>query len=127
MGMPVIESSGITRCESVTDIIQSVALEEAAFAHIINAEGEIIQLIVANGEASIAEIIELNSSINSMLGTIAALENVLQSKLGLFEDCLCSCDGEETTEDVETEIVEEVIVKEEVVQDVTIERTSAEV
>ena len=40
MGMPVISSSNITRSQAITDIIQSVALEEAALSHILNAEGE---------------------------------------------------------------------------------------
>lgn len=41
--MPVIQASNTTRQQSVTDIIASVALEQAALAHILNAEGEKIQ------------------------------------------------------------------------------------
>ena len=40
MGMPVITASTTTRNQAVTDIIQSVALEETALSHILNAEGE---------------------------------------------------------------------------------------
>lgn len=40
MSMPIIKPSGIKRCESVTDIIESVALQQTGLSHILNAEGE---------------------------------------------------------------------------------------
>ena len=40
MGMPEIKSSNVTRSQAITDILQSIALEEAALAHILNAEGK---------------------------------------------------------------------------------------
>ncbi|NLD19003.1 MAG: Cys-Gln thioester bond-forming surface protein [Clostridiales bacterium] len=43
MSMPVIKASNTTRQQSVTDIIASVALEQTALSHILNAEGEKIQ------------------------------------------------------------------------------------
>ena len=43
MGMPVITASATTRDQAITDLIQSVALEETALSHILNAEGEKIQ------------------------------------------------------------------------------------
>ena len=47
MGMPVITPSATTREQAVTDIIESVALQETALSHILNAEGEKIQKMVA--------------------------------------------------------------------------------
>ena len=47
MGMPVITASTTTRDQAITDLIQSVALEETALSHILNAEGEKIQKMVA--------------------------------------------------------------------------------
>ena len=47
MGMPVITPSTTTREQAITDIIESVALEETALSHILNAEGEKIQKMVA--------------------------------------------------------------------------------
>ena len=47
MGMPVITASSTTRDQAITDLIQSVALEETALSHILNAEGEKIQKMVA--------------------------------------------------------------------------------
>lgn len=46
MGMPIIQSSNATREQAITDIIESVALEQAALSHILNAEGKKIQKIL---------------------------------------------------------------------------------
>lgn len=46
MGMPIIQSSNATRQQAITDIIESVALEQAALAHILNAEGKKIQKLL---------------------------------------------------------------------------------
>lgn len=89
MGMPVIVSSNIERNNAVTDIIQSVALEQTALSHILNAEGEKIQKIVAKEDVSTKELLDVNKSVNSMVQSITRLEMVLQSKLQIFEDCLC--------------------------------------
>ncbi len=87
MGMPIIVNSGVTRCEAITDIVESVALEQAALAHILNAEGEKLQAIIKQGNSE--EIIETNNSVRQMVESVARLELILQSKLGLFENCLC--------------------------------------
>ena len=47
MGMPVISPSQTTRCQAITDIIESVALEQAALSHLLNAEGEKLQRVVS--------------------------------------------------------------------------------
>lgn len=88
MGMPIIETSNTTRCDAITDIIQSVALEQAALSHILNAEGEKLQYVIQS-EESPEMIIETNNSVRAMVESIAKLEIILQSKLGLFEQCLC--------------------------------------
>lgn len=88
MGMPIINSSNISRCQSVSDIIQSVALVQAALAHILNAEGEKIQRVVEDAE-SFDEILAVNQSVNSVVNSVTMLEIVLKSKLALFEGCLC--------------------------------------
>lgn len=90
MGMPVIVNSGIDREDAITDIIQSIALEETALSHILNAEGEKIQAAVAMKEVSIDELIKINSSVESMVHAVTKLEAVLQNKLSLFGGCLCN-------------------------------------
>ncbi|MEG0706389.1 MAG: hypothetical protein RR427_01055 [Cellulosilyticaceae bacterium] len=91
MGMPVITPSTVTRCEAITDIIESVALEQAALAHILNAEGEKIQAIVKLPDAKPEEMLKINNSVRSMVKSITMLEMILQSKLEIFDDCLCAC------------------------------------
>lgn len=46
MSMPVIRPSCVSRCQAITDIIESVALEQTALSHILNAEGEKIQKVL---------------------------------------------------------------------------------
>lgn len=87
MGMPVIVPGTGTRDQAITDIIESVALQEAGLAHIINAEGEKIQKIVAMATTS-KELIEVNASVRCMIDSITHLEMLLKSKIStLVEDC----------------------------------------
>lgn len=88
MSMPVIVPGTGSRCQAITDIITSVALEQTALSHIINAEGEKIQKIVASSQSA-EEMLAVNKSVRDMVGSITRLEMVLQGKLELFEDCLC--------------------------------------
>ncbi|MEM1483323.1 hypothetical protein V6615_00435 [Oscillospiraceae bacterium PP1C4] len=90
MGMPVIRPSTTTRCQAITDIIESVALEQTALSHILNAEGEKIQKVVAIVSATPDQLLAVNKSVKSMVNAITRLEMVLQSKLEMFEDCLCT-------------------------------------
>ena len=84
MGMPEIKER--SREEAITDLIQSVALQEAALAHIMNAEGEKMQKIVALDEAEHEEMMELNVSVTRLLSVITRLEMMLVAKLELFID-----------------------------------------
>lgn len=88
MSMPVIVPGTGTRCQAITDIITSVALEQTALSHIINAEGEKIQKIVASSHTA-EEMLAVNKSVEAMLGAVTRLEMVLHGKLDLFKDCLC--------------------------------------
>lgn len=87
MSMPVITPGTTTRPQAVSDIIESVALEQTGLSHILNAEGEKIQKAVASG--TIAQMLAVNKSVQHMVSTVAHLEMILQSKLELFSDCLC--------------------------------------
>lgn len=88
MSMPVITPGTGTRCQAITDIITSVALEQTGLSHIINAEGEKIQKVVATAQTT-DDLLAVNKSVQMMLGAITRLEMVLQGKLELFGDCLC--------------------------------------
>lgn len=102
MSMPIITSSGVTRCDAITDIIESVALQQTGLSHILNAEGEKIQAVLALATDT-DELLEVNKSVESMVNSITRLEVILQGKLELFKDCVCEdC---ETTDDVEVTLV----------------------
>ena len=89
MGMPVITASTTTRGQAITDLIQSVALEETALSHILNAEGEKIQKMVALPDVTPEVLLATNKSVESMVNAVSRLEMILQSKLANFDDCLC--------------------------------------
>ncbi|MEG2054268.1 MAG: hypothetical protein RR052_04930 [Oscillospiraceae bacterium] len=89
MSMPVIVPGTGTRPQAITDIIESVALEQTALSHILNAEGEKIQKIVAAATTS-AELLAVNKSVQAMVNSVTRLEMVLEEKLELFQDCMCA-------------------------------------
>lgn len=43
MSMPKIECEHIDKCCAASSLLQSIALEETAISHILNAEGEKLQ------------------------------------------------------------------------------------
>ena len=86
MGMPVITPGESTRSQAITDLIESVALQETALSHIINAEGEKIQAIIGMEDISSDELLDLNNSVQTMITAILRLEIIIQSKLELFSD-----------------------------------------
>lgn len=89
MGMPVIQPGTITREESVADIISSIAAEESAIAHILNAESEKLQAIINMSDASAGDLMAANRSVKNTVDTVTQLESALKSKLALFSDMIC--------------------------------------
>lgn len=87
MSMPVISPSTTTRDQAITDMLESVALEQTALSHILNAEGEKLQAIVALATTQ-QQLLDVNQSVNSMVNSISMLEIVLRSKLDLLSNCL---------------------------------------
>ena len=91
MGMPKIwgEHEDHNREQAITNIIQSVALQEAALASILRAESDKMQAIIGNHHVTTEELFELNGSVKGLIDSVASLEETLKDKLGLFESCLC--------------------------------------
>ena len=102
MGMPVITPSTTTRGQAITDIIASVALEQAALSHILNAEGEKLQKVISSPNASFQQLLVINKSVQKAIESVTQLEMVLQAKLAMFGDCLCPpmCVHDKDCEDV---------------------------
>ena len=94
MSMPTIRASQTTRHQAITDIIESIALEESAVAHILNAEGEKLQKVVCFSDLSVEDIVAVNNSISDIIHHICAFENEIKGKLEIFKDCIC-CDHED--------------------------------
>ena len=90
MSMPNISVNPhpINMCQAITDLIESIALEEAALSHILNAEGEKLQKIIAMEDVSVCQIIEVNESVMGMVGAVNELENTLKDKLELISNNL---------------------------------------
>lgn len=79
----------ITKEEAVGNIIESVALEESALAHILNAESEKLLAVVNDENVSAQQLLAINQSVESTISAILRLEMILQAKLKLFSDAIC--------------------------------------
>lgn len=66
--------------QAVTDIIESVALQQTGISHILNAEGEKIQKALELG-VSADELLLINASVEGMVNSLTSLEMVLHYKL----------------------------------------------
>lgn len=69
------------REQAVIDLIESVALQEAAMAHIMNAEGEKMQAFLQLDNVTTGDLMALNATVIRLVRGMAQLEAVLQDKL----------------------------------------------
>ena len=83
MSMPVIQmpENPVSMPQAVTDLIESIALEETALSHILNAEGEKMQKVIALQDVDVCKLLEANDSAADMVHAVANLELVLKDKL----------------------------------------------
>lgn len=89
MSMPKIPdiNPNITRESAINTIIMSIAMEELALGHILNAEGEKLQYILGTlegsdpGEITFCDIMAVNKSIQETMREARKTERLLQSKL----------------------------------------------
>lgn len=87
MGMPVIPD--VTQEKALTDLLESIALEEAALAALVNAEAEKIQAVAAKMEhhhhhhlkVEFDEIIDFQRSVAGVIQTAIKMQMLLQFKL----------------------------------------------
>ena len=92
MGMPVITPGKGTRKQAITDLIQSVALQETALSHLLNAEGEKMQKFIATEGVTTSQLMDLNKSVTKLVSAISRLEMMFTAKLELFT---CNCNNQE--------------------------------
>ena len=91
MSMPKIECTNIDKCCAASSLLQSIALEETAISHILNAEGEKIQKILSLHNCDCKDILEVNKSVQETVEKITSLEVILKSKLDLIIPFLDDC------------------------------------
>ncbi|MEG1009121.1 MAG: hypothetical protein RSF67_04790 [Clostridia bacterium] len=79
--------------QQINDLIESVALEEAALSAIANQEGAKIQAALKNSNITPQELMCINKSVQDMLDSINTLEAVLKQKLNIVNCQIngCSC------------------------------------
>ena len=75
----------LTREEAVNSIMTSIAMEEAALSHIINAEGEKIQFAIKRCNADVASVVRVNESVSCLIDRIIDLQVILKNKLRLVK------------------------------------------
>ena len=101
MSMPELPESEdiLTRDEAINAILTSIALEETALSHIMNAEGEKIQYILEQCTDA-NKVIEINESVSDTLDRVIDLQLILKNKMRLAEKfvdtkpaqkCCCKC------------------------------------
>lgn len=90
MSMPKIECTRIDKCCAASSLLQSIALEETAISHILNAEGEKLQKAISLS-CTQKDLLEVNKSVKDMVEKITNLETVLKDKLDLIKPILDDC------------------------------------
>lgn len=79
MGMPQIDCMPIKKECALTSLLQSIALQEAALAHILNAEGEKIQRVVCEAKC-VDDLLNVNESVTNTIQAVSTLEEMLKDK-----------------------------------------------
>lgn len=79
------------RCQAWIDIMDSIALQEAALANLIQAEGSKMQKIIQMEDATASQLFRLNCRITSLMDAITRYELLLQMKLQTASDELADC------------------------------------
>ncbi len=78
----------VSRDQAITDIIESVALEQSAISKIISVESEKIDRYLS-GCIPLHEMLKINESVKETLNVITRLENLLLAKLELVSCDIC--------------------------------------
>ena len=87
MSMPAFAETTIGREEAVNQILASIAMEELALSHILNAEGEKIQHVLGTltgqtvSDAPISDLLAIDESVAAMLSSVRDTQNQLMNKM----------------------------------------------
>lgn len=78
------------RAQAVNDLMESIALEQAALSHILNAEGEKVQKALSFTNITAEQIAQINASVENMVDSISNLETILAAKAKNFTSTICT-------------------------------------
>ena len=90
MSMPKfpIDPASLSRDDAINQILTSIAMEELALSHVINAEGEKLQSILGTLEGStirepttVDEVLQVNQSVEKTLEVAAKKQMILTQKM----------------------------------------------
>jgi len=81
MSMPAIELEPIELRDALASVMASIALQEAAVAHVLNAEGEKIQAVVNMENVTLEELQDINVSVSDLVDSVSSLAGEIQRKL----------------------------------------------
>ena len=87
MSMPAFAETTIGREEAVNQILASIAMEELALSHILNAEGEKIQHVLGTltgqtvSDAPISDLLAIDESVTTMLESVRSTQAQLMEKM----------------------------------------------
>lgn len=71
----------LNRCDTINLLLSSIAMEEIGLSHILNAEGEKIQLFLKSSPKCLHDFLEFNNSINRTLSMVVKSQILLELKL----------------------------------------------
>ncbi|MEG1609316.1 MAG: hypothetical protein RR348_05555, partial [Clostridia bacterium] len=67
--------------QASTDLVESVALQQTALSHILNAEGEKIQAMLAIQGVTPSQLLQVNASVQDTIEAVSGLECILKQKI----------------------------------------------
>ena len=85
--MPAFAETTIGREEAINQLLSSIAMEELALSHILNAEGEKIQHVLGTlpgqtvSDAALQDLLDIDTSVTTMLTSVRETQTQLMEKM----------------------------------------------
>jgi len=89
------EKSCGNRPKAISELIESIAKEESAIAHILDAEGKELEKALCLPDLTINDLIAINKSVTEVIFACTGFDHELIETLELFRRCLCFCREED--------------------------------